>query len=234
MSKNTTQNDNQMISVETGFPARSKEATKAGYDRLSGWYDVLTGSYSKKFRDIGLGKLDVKNGETILEIGYGSGHCIKALAELAGSTGKVYGLDISEGMRQVTNDRIEEAGLSSRVQLYVGDAVRLPFEDGFFDAIFTSFTLEMLDAREIPVVLGQCMRVLKNGGRRGVVSLFKQTGKENWMMRLYRLAYEHYPDLAGRPSVVRKALEENRFQILNEETGSLMGLPVEIIVARKP
>lgn len=225
MSTNTT----QKMSV-----GRSKEATKAGYDRLSGWYDVITGSYSKKFRDIGLRMLDVKGGETVLEIGYGSGHCIKVLAELVGSTGKVYGLDISEGMRQVTRARIEQAGLSSRVQLSVGDAVKLPFDNEFFDAIFTSFTLEMFDSQEIPVVLRQCTRVLKNGGRLGVVSLSNQAAKDNWITRLYRLAYERYPDLACRPYFVRKALEENQFQILNDKTGSLVGLPVEIIVAKNP
>jgi ubiquinone/menaquinone biosynthesis C-methylase UbiE len=170
MSNNTT----QMMRV-----ARSKEATKAGYDRLSRLYDVLAGSYSKKFRDIGLEKLDIRNGETALEIGYGSGHCIKTLADSVGSNDKVYGPDISEGMHQVTQGRIEEAELSSRVQLYVGDAVMLPFEDEFFNAIFTSFTLEMFEAREIPVILGQCMRVLKEGGRLGVVSLSKQEENDN-------------------------------------------------------
>ncbi len=119
------------------------------------------------------------------------------------------------------------------MELRLGDATRLPFKDNLFDAIYSSFTLEMFDAGEIPIVLNQCWRVLKPSGRLGVVSLSKQVAKNNWMTRLYRLSYEHSPDLAGRPYFVRKAVEETGFQILNEETVSLMGLPVEIIVARK-
>lgn len=204
---------------------RSKQVTKAGYDRLSKWYDAITGSFSGKSREKGLQKLNAREGETILEIGFGTGHCIKALAESVGDAGKVYGLDISEGMRGVTQSRVEKAGLAERVELRLGDATRLPFKDNLFDAIYSSFTLEMFDAGEIPIVLNQCWRVLKPSGRLGVVSLSKQAAKNNWMTRLYRLSYEHSPDLAGRPYFVRKAVEE---------TVSLMGLPVEIIVARKP
>lgn len=213
---------------------RSKEVTKTGYDRLSKWYDTIASPYTRKFRDMGLKKLMVREGETVLEIGFGTGHCVKALAELVGDDGKVYGLDISEGMRDITRSRAAKAGLAERVELRLGDATRLPFEDNLFDAIFSSFTLEMFEADEISIVLNQCQRVLKTGGRFGVVSLSKQTGKNNWMARLYRLSYEQYPDLAGHPYFVRKAVEETGFQILNEETASLMGLLVEIIVAQKP
>ncbi len=73
----------------------SKEATKAGYDGLSKWYDVITGSYLRKSRAQGLQKLNVEEGETILEIGFGTGHGITAMANSVGNAGKVYGLDIS-------------------------------------------------------------------------------------------------------------------------------------------
>lgn len=213
---------------------RSKQVTKAGYDRLSKWYDAIAGSFSKKPRADGLHKLDARQGEIVLEIGFGTGHCIEALAESVGAAGKVYGLDLSEGMRRVTQSRVDRAGLAGRVELRLGDATRLPFEDNLFDAIFSSFALELLDASEIPIVLNQCWRVLKPGGRLGVVSLSKLAVKGNWVSKLYRLASERCPDLAGNPYFVRKALEEAGFRILNGETVSLMGLPVEIILARKP
>lgn len=224
MSRNT---------APTSEVMRSKQVTKAVYDRLSKWYDTIAGSYSSKFREKGLQKLNARKGETVLEIGFGTGHCIKALAESVGDAGKVYGFDISEGMRDVTQSRIAKACLAGRVELRLGDAVRLPFEDNLFDAIFSSFTLEMFEAGEIPIVLNQCWRVLKTGGRLGVVSLSKRVGKNNWMPRLYQLSYKRYPDLAGCPYFVRKNVEETGFQILNEETVSLMGLPVEIVVGQK-
>ncbi|MFA5838066.1 MAG: methyltransferase domain-containing protein [Bellilinea sp.] len=213
---------------------RSKDATKAGYDWLSKWYDALTNSYLKKSREKGLQKLSVKNGETVLEIGFGTGHGITAMAKSVGDTGEVYGLDISEGMRNVTQTRIEKAGLSHRVKLNVGDAANLPFEDNFFDAIFTSFALELLEAHELPIVLHECQRVLKAGGRICVVSLSKKGKGNKTMASLYQSAYRFFPNLAGHPHLIQKALEEARFQTLDATQLSVWGLPVEIVVAQKP
>ena len=135
---------------------RSKEEAKTTYDKMSRWYDLLVGRSEKRFRDKGLGLLNVQGGEKVLEIGFGTGHCTLALARSVGPNGKVYGIDISEGMLDITASRIDGAGLSERVELKLGDAANLPFPDDFFDAVFMSFTLELFDSPEIPVVLQQC------------------------------------------------------------------------------
>ena len=48
---------------------RSKEDARSSYNHLSRWYDALSGSSEKKFRDQGLEKLSAHSGERILEIG---------------------------------------------------------------------------------------------------------------------------------------------------------------------
>ncbi|NIV01327.1 MAG: 2-heptaprenyl-1,4-naphthoquinone methyltransferase, partial [Phycisphaerae bacterium] len=68
---------------------RSKGKARVNYNRLSRWYDIVAGSTEKKYRDIGLQKLDAQPGERILEIGFGTGHCILALARAVGETGEV-------------------------------------------------------------------------------------------------------------------------------------------------
>ena len=130
--------------------------------------------------------------------------------------------------------RIEKAGLSHRVKLNVGDAANLPFEDNFFDAIFTSFALELLEAHELPIVLHECQRVLKAGGRICVVSLSKKGKGNKTMASLYQSAYRFFPNLAGHPHLIQKALEEARFQTLDATQLSVWGLQVEIVVAQKP
>ena len=153
---------------------RSKEAARASYNRMSRWYDMIAGSTEKKYRDWGLEKLSAQPGETILEIGFGTGHCLAALANAVGSTGRVIGLDISDGMLAIARERLQAEGLSARVNLHLGDAANLSFiEANSLDGVFMSFTLELLDNPEIPRVLQECYRILKTGGRLAVVSMTK-------------------------------------------------------------
>jgi demethylmenaquinone methyltransferase/2-methoxy-6-polyprenyl-1,4-benzoquinol methylase len=219
--------------TEISRVTRSKEEAKASYNMMSKWYDMLAGLAERKCRDAGVQKLSAKKGEIVLEIGFGTGHGILALAQSVGNSGKVYGIDISEGMCNITQSRVREAGLSERVELKCGDAAKLPFEANFFDAIFMSFTLELFDTPEIPTVLYECQRVLRSGARICVVAMSKK-GKANVIMRLYAWAHRKLPKYVDcRPIFVQQALEDAGFQILNVIEMSMVTLPVEIVVAKK-
>lgn len=211
--------------------ARSKEKARANYNRLSRWYDIIAGSTEKKYRDVGLQKLAAMPGERILEIGFGTGHCILALAQAVGESGQVCGIDLSEGMLAITQDRLRQAGLLDWVDLRAGDAAELPFTAGAFDGVFMSFTLELFDSPEIPVVLKQCYEVLKPGGRLVVVSLVKQPGTA---VKIYEWFHEKMPVAVDcRPIYAQADLTAAGFNIQDVSAMSMWGLPVEIILAQK-
>jgi ubiquinone/menaquinone biosynthesis C-methylase UbiE len=210
---------------------RPKEDARASYDRMSRWYDLVAGSSEWKFVKVGLDLLAANLGETVLDIGYGTGKSVLALARAVGPNGRVYGIDISEGMTAVAQGRVVEAGLGDRVSLTCGDAAVLPFEESMFDAIFTSFTLELFDTPEIATVLGECWTVLRDGGRIVVVSLAK---KEGLAVQLYEWGHEKMPTLLDcRPIYVPKAVGEAGFEVIEKIEMSMWGLPVDAVLAKK-
>lgn len=213
---------------------RSKEDARASYNRLSRWYDVIAGSTEKKYRDRGLEKLSAQPGERILEIGFGTGHCLVTLAQAVGPSGRVIGVDISDGMLAIARDRLQSEGLGERVNLHLGDAAKLDFiEAGSLDGVFMSFTLELFDNPEIPRVLQECHRILKPGGRLAVVSMTK-TDPPGVAVRMYEWFHEKVPNYADcRPIFARQAIEQVGFSIQDVVVSSMWGLPVEIVLGKK-
>lgn len=212
---------------------RSKEDAKRFYDRISRVYDYLIGVFERKYAEMAVGRLSVEEGETVLEIGPGPGHCLKRMAESVGETGKVYGVDISSGMLEVTRKRLDKARLMDRVELYCGDAASLPYGDNTFDVAFMSFTLELFDTPEIPMLLGEVKRALKPRGRIAVASISKENG-ESLLLRLYEWAHRKWPKYIDcRPIYLEQSLRDTGYEIRRKEKVKLFGLPVEIVVAIK-
>jgi len=212
---------------------RTKAEARQFYNRISGFYDCIAGSFEQRYAFHTLKLLELQAGEKVVEIGFGTGNILKKLAQLIGDEGKAYGIDISPGMLEVTRKKLIKAKLMDRVELRCGDATNLPFDDSFFDAAFMSFTLELFDTWEIPKVLEEIKRTLKIGGRVGIVSLSKSYG-ESMLLRLYEWTHRQWPRyLDCRPIYVEDSLKEADFNIVSSEKAFLAGLPLEIIVATR-
>ncbi|MHB1391202.1 MAG: class I SAM-dependent methyltransferase [Thermoleophilia bacterium] len=212
---------------------RSVDDARASYDRISRWYDLLEGYWEGKARRQGLSQLAVTAGETVLEVGFGTGLSLVHLARAAGDSGRVLGLDISEGMARMARKRLARKHLPDRVELMVGDFLEYELPVESCDAIFMSFVLELFDTPQIPEVLEKCRYLLKPGGRLGIVSLTKE-GPDTAMRRLYELGHEKLPRLLDcRPINVGRALKRAGFTIKSSSRVSIWGLPVEIVLAVK-
>jgi ubiquinone/menaquinone biosynthesis C-methylase UbiE len=150
---------------------QSKEETKAFYNKIAKVYDALAEHSEAPVRKAGLEMLHSQPGQRILEIGFGTGHSLIEVARSVRPSGKVFGIDLSEKMVEISQKRIDEEGMGKWVALSCGDALHLPYESKSLDSVFMSFTLELFDTPEIPVVLGECRRVLKPEGRIVVIGM---------------------------------------------------------------
>lgn len=212
---------------------RSKKTAKETYDRLSRWYDQLASPFESRVRQAGLNKLDAKPKEDILEIGSGTGQSLKALTQSIDASGHIYGLDISEGMHHIAQAKLIQAGLADMlVDLITGDGVYLPFKPASFDAILISFTLELFDTPEIPVVLKECRRVMRKQARMCVISL-KRDDPPSSIVRFYEYIQSKIPGLVDcRPIYVAQTIEVAGFEILDLSEFSIFGLPVVVVLCQ--
>lgn len=212
---------------------RTRPQARSAYNKLSRWYDLIAGDFESKPRTAAIQKLAPDPGEMVLEIGCGTGQAIVKMAELMDGSGKIIGFDISNGMLEVAQSRVNKSGIYAIVTLMCGDALHLPFKTDFFDKILISFTLELFDTPEIPLVLAECLRCLCGGGRISVVGLSRK--QPNFMTRLYEWFHEKLPNYVDcRPILVQESLETAGFKTLSASNISMMGLKSELVLAENP
>jgi len=210
---------------------RPKQLARQFYDRISGIYDALASSEAPFCRR-GLALLAPQAGERVLEIGFGTGCALVEIAAAVGHGGQALGLDLSPGMARAARGRLARAGVSA--VLCVGDAAALPYAAGGFDAVFLSFTLDLIDTPESPLVFAACARVLRAGGRLGVVALLRQ-GRAGGAERAYAWFHTHLPGIVDcRPIPLHALLQDSGWRVAKAERASMWGLPVVMAVGIKP
>jgi ubiquinone/menaquinone biosynthesis C-methylase UbiE len=108
-------------------------------------------------------------GETVLEVGPGTGYYTLPVARWLGPGGTLHIFDLQQEMLDHTMRRARETGLENLVPR-PGDARRLPYDDDMFDAAFLVATLGEVPDQDS--ALRELRRVLKPDGRLVVGELF--------------------------------------------------------------
>ena len=114
------------------------------------------------FRRRSIEALDPAPGERILEIGCGRGVGFPPIREGITDTGRLVGLDASRGMVEAARDRVRDAGWDN-VHVVRGDARRLPFVPGEFDAVYAAMSLSAVSDPRAAIEAAKA--VLRRGGR---------------------------------------------------------------------
>jgi protein-L-isoaspartate(D-aspartate) O-methyltransferase len=89
--------------------------------------------------------LDVEEGDSVVEIGSGSGYQLAILSELAGDEGEVLGVEILEDLVEESRERLKERGNVEVLQGSGFDPVEKKFGDRVFDRILYSCAIDSLE-----------------------------------------------------------------------------------------
>lgn len=212
------------------------ESNRNFYDRIADAYDFIADSNEKAARHAGVKALGLKPGEAVVELGFGTGNEVLDLAGLVGPTGTVAGIDISSGMLAVAQRKLAASPPACPVDLRVGDARSLPFADASFDAAYTSFTLELFPAEDIPAVLAEAKRVLKSGGRLAVVSMSVVPAgqRASALEKTYVWMHRHFPHLVDcRPIDAPGLVAAAGFRVVQADELTIWTMPVVVVVGER-
>ncbi len=105
---------------------------------------------------------NIKEGDTVLDLGSGAGFDCFLASHKVGKTGKVIGLDMTEAMIDKARILAREHGYSN-VAFRLGDIEKMPFDDGSVDVIISNCVINL--APDKSKVFKEAYRVLKNGGK---------------------------------------------------------------------
>jgi arsenite methyltransferase len=106
--------------------------------------------------------IELKAGETVLDLGSGGGIDVLLSAKRVGPTGKAYGLDMTDDMLALARDNQRKAG-ATNVEFLKGEIENIPLPDNSIDVIISNCVINL--SADKPRVLREAFRVLRPGGR---------------------------------------------------------------------
>lgn len=106
-------------------------------------------------------RAELTAGETVLDLGTGTGAVAQRAAQAVGPSGRVVGVDISPDMLAAARQRLARLGLNN-LSLREGRAESIPADDAAFDAVLAS--LSMMYVIDRAAAAAEIARTLKPGG----------------------------------------------------------------------
>ena len=150
-------------------------------------------------------------GAKILDVGFGNGDMLKRLDGKL--TAQFYGIDISEDMKVLTTKVNAKAVAEGRMKLETASVEDMPYEDGFFDTVYTINTIYFW--KEPDRAMGEILRVLKGGGN-FVCAFYSKAYYER--SKSYQFEGETYYTTGELKALaVRHGFENVRIKIVDEK-----------------
>lgn len=191
------------------------QSVKRAYDRYAPNYDLLFGWVLQHGRRELVRSMHTRPGETLLEIGVGTG----LLLPMYPGGVAVTGVDLSAEMLQVASRKVLDRNLAN-VTLHVMDAENMTFETGSFDHVVISYVYSVTP--DPARLISEARRVCRVGGDIYVVNHFTDVGIWGWLERGLR---PFAATLGFRPEFsIKSYVYEKNWNIVQTRKVNLLGL----------
>lgn len=141
------------------------EATaRKHFDRVSGIYDLIMGYFEIPTNARAVRNLSLRKGARVLDLGAGTGLGLLELLRRLPAEGRVVAVDTSEKMLVRSRRRIRARGLSEKVEFLHADAADTGLPSASFDAVYSSFLIDLHTAAKRRAILAEAKRLLDPGG----------------------------------------------------------------------
>ena len=199
--------------------ALNKHETYDLYSKRAARYDLsvriypLFGFDLKRYRQDTVAALALGAGDSVVELGCGTGLNFEHVRHKVGSTGKIIGVDLTDSMLNVARTRVAKEGWDN-VELVQADVAEWTIPEGVA-AIFSTLALTLVP--EYDAVIERASQALHVGGRLAVFDMKEPTTWPHWLVRF--VAWLNKPfgvslDLADRHpwESIRRNLTEIEFR----------------------
>ncbi|WLD91829.1 demethylmenaquinone methyltransferase [Alkalihalobacillus sp. AL-G] len=135
------------------------ESIYKNYDTMN---SVISFQRHIAWRQDTMKRMNVQSGAISLDVCCGTADWTIAMAHTVGPNGEAYGLDFSQNMLKIGQEKVDHQGLNN-VSLIHGNAMELPFDSDTFDYVTIGFGLR--NVPDLDQVLREMYRVVKPGGK---------------------------------------------------------------------
>lgn len=194
------------------------------FESIAKKYDMMNSLLSfrrhKAWRKYTMKKMNVQKGESAVDVCCGTCDWTIDLAKTVGTHGHVCGLDFSQNMLDVGHEKKDQGGFD-QIELILGNAMDLPYEDASFQYATIGFALR--NVPDIQQTLSEMKRVVKPGGM--VVSLELSKPETPVFKQMYYAYFNLFLPLLGK-------IFANRFEQYRWLPESLKNFPNSKALAR--
>ena len=177
-----------MIKPQQDSPVSKKLQVAKMFDNIAKSYDFLNHflSFGMDFywRKKAVSKL-TNNPKKILDVATGTADF--AIAATKMKEVQIIGIDISEKMLEIGENKIKQKGLEKQIKLQLADSENLPFESGSFDGITAGFGVRNFE--NLQLGLSEMCRVLKEDG---IAVILEPSKPKAFPVKQIYSAYFHY------------------------------------------